>query len=211
MPERGRPRSEPASAPPAPKIAPDVETALRARVRDYLRDNGTGAPAPAIRRRVAQSFENLEKFLRAADPARAARRSSPGEWSLHEIADHLVETHRPSRDELRELLAGRRPAGPPIPASLQSPSPLARPWPALLDELGRIHADIVADLAAAPDDLPTDVRARVVVVMNAEATDGSTVPLAWEDEIDWKSYGVFLRLHAIDHLNQARKVAAVSL
>jgi hypothetical protein len=190
------------------EVAAEARAALRVRVRDYLRDNGTNAPAPVIRRRVAQAFENLDKFLRAADPARAARRATPEEWSLHEIADHLLETHRPSRDELRDLLAGRRPDGPPIPASLQSKNPLARPWPALLDELGRVHADIVADLAAAPDAHPTDVRARVIVVMNAEATDGSTVPLEWEDEIDWKSYGVFLRLHAIDHLNQARKVLA---
>ncbi len=190
------------------EVAAETQAALRARVGDYLRENGTGAPAAVIRRRVAQAFENLEKFLRAADPARAARRSMPEEWSLHEIADHVLETHRPSRDELRELLAGRRPTGAPIPASLQSPRPLARPWPALLDDLARVHADIVADLAAAPDDLPTDTRARVVVVINAEATDGSTVPLAWEDEIGWKAYGVFLRLHAIDHLNQARKVLA---
>jgi len=187
-------------------VPADTEAALRARVRDYLRDNGTLAPTPAIRRRVETAFDNLEKYLRAADPAQAARRAWPAEWSLHEIADHVVETHRPSRDELRELLAGRRPAGPPIPASLQSKDPSARPWPALLDDLTRVHGDIVADLAAAPDDWPTSVRARVVVVMNAEATDGATVPLAWEDEIDWKAYAVFLRLHAIDHLHQARKV-----
>jgi len=189
-------------------VAAETQTALRARVREYLRDNGTLAPTAAIRRRVATAFENLEKFLRAADAARAARRAWPAEWSLHEIADHVVQTHRPSRDELRDLLAGRRPAGPPIPASLQSKDPLARPWPALLEDLARVHADIVADLAAAPDDFPTSVRASVVVVMNAEATDGTTVPLSWEDEIDWKAYAVFLRLHAIDHLNQARKVLA---
>lgn len=189
-------------------VAAETQTALRARVREYLRDNGTLAPTAAIRRRVATAFENLEKFLRAADAARAARRAWPAEWSLHEIADHVVQTHRPSRDELRDLLAGRRPAGPPIPASLQSKDPLARPWPALLEDLARVHADIVADLAAAPDDFPTSVRAPVVVVMNAEATDGTTVPLSWEDEIDWKAYAVFLRLHAIDHLNQARKVLA---
>jgi hypothetical protein len=189
-------------------VAAETQTALRARVRDYLRDNGTLAPTAAIRRRVATAFENLEKFLRTADAPRAARRAWPAEWSLHEIADHLVQTHRPSRDELRDLLAGRRPAGPPIPASLQSTDPLARPWPALLEDLARVHADIVADLAAAPDEFPTTVRAPVVVVMNAEATDGTTVPLTWEDEIDWKAYAVFLRLHAIDHLNQARKVVA---
>jgi len=185
-----------------------TETALRTRVRDYLRDNGTQAPTALIRRRVATAFDNLEKCLRAVDADRAARRAWPAEWSLHEIADHVVETHRPSRDELRELLAGRRPAGPPIPASLQSKDPIARPWPALLDDLARVHAEIVADLGAAPDDWPTNVHARVVVVINAEATDGATVPLAWEDEIDWKAYAVFLRLHAIDHLNQARKVLA---
>jgi Ser-tRNA(Ala) deacylase AlaX len=78
----------------------------------------------------------------------------------------------------------------------------------VLDDLARVHADIVADLAAVPHDFPTSVRARVVVVMNAEATDGTSVPLAWEDEIDWKAYAVFLRLHTIDHLNQARKVLA---
>jgi hypothetical protein len=189
-------------------VAANTEAALRVRVRDYLRDNGTLAPTPVIRRRVATAFENLEKCLRGVDAERAVRRAWPAEWSLHEIADHVVETHRPSREELRELLGGRRPPGPPIPASLQSKDPLARPWPALLDELTRVHADIVADLAAVPDDWPTTTRARVVVVMNAGATDGTTEPLAWEDEIDWKAYAVFLRLHAIDHLNQARKVIA---
>lgn len=192
----------------AAAVSPETQEALRARARDYLRANGTLAPASAIRRRVATAFETLDKLLRGVDPTRAGRRVWPDEWSVHEIADHLVETHRPSRDELRELLAGRRPAGPPIPAALQSADPFARAWPTVLDELASVHGDIVKDLAAVPDTLPTDVHARVLVVINAEAVDGSTVPLTWEDEIDWKSYAVFLRLHAIDHLNQARKVLA---
>src|SRR3989454_11455561 len=81
-------------------VAPEVEAALRARARDYLRDNGTLAPTPVIRRRVTQAFESLEKLLRAVDPAAAARRAWPAEWSLHEIADHVLETHRPARYEL---------------------------------------------------------------------------------------------------------------
>src|SRR5262249_36954732 len=132
----------------------------------------------------------------------------PAGCSLDGTLAPLVETARPSRDDLRDLLAGRRPARPPIPASLLSRDPLARPWPALLDDLARVHAEIVADLDAAPDDWPTDVRARVVVVMNAEATDGATVAVTWEDGIDWKAYAGFLRLHAMDHLSQARKVIA---
>jgi len=134
---------------------------------------------------VTQAFESLEKLLRAADPGARPPRMARGVEPARD-RDHVVETHRPSRDELRDLLAGRRPSGPPVPASLQSKDPLGRPWAAVLDDLGRVHADIVADLAAAPDDLPTRVRARVVVIMNAEATDGATVPLAWEDEIDWR-------------------------
>ena len=188
-------------------VTAETEAALRARARDYLRDNGTLAPTAVIRRRVLTAFDNLEKFLRGVDAPRAARRAWPAEWSLHEIADHVLETHRPSRDELRELLAGHRPAGPPVPASLQSKDPLGRPWPVLLDDLARVHADIVGDLAAAAD-APTSARARVVVVMNGETTDGSLVPVSWEDEIDWKAYAVFLRLHAVDHLHQARKVLA---
>jgi hypothetical protein len=189
-------------------VTAETRAALRARARDYLRENGTLAPAAVIRRRVATAFDNLEKFLRGVDATRAARRAWPAEWSLHEIADHVLETHRPSRDELRELLAGHRPMGPPIPASLQSKDPLSRPWGTLLDELARVHAEIGADLAATADDAPTSVRARVVVVMNAETPGGSLVPVAWEDEIDWKAYAVFLRLHAVDHLHQARKVLA---
>src|SRR5438445_166092 len=139
---------------------------------------GRGDAAREEARGVAEALR-LKGDEEAADPARAARRAWPAEWSLHEIADHVVETHRPSRDELRDLLAGHRPVGPPLPASLQSKDPLGRPWAAVLDDLGRVHADIVADLACAPDGFPTGVRARVVVVMNAAATDGVTVPLAW--------------------------------
>src|SRR5437773_6588095 len=136
-------------------VAAETQTALRARVRDYLRDNGTLAPTAVIRRRLTTAFENLEHFLRAADPTRAARRAWPTEWSLHEIADHVVETHRPSLDELWCLLAGQRPPGEPVPAGLQSKLPLTRPWPWLLRELASVHGEILAALDAVPADFAT--------------------------------------------------------
>ena len=82
-------------------------------------------------------------------------------------------------------------------------------------QVAAAHADVFLALgtslgvypAAALPEIALRNGARLVV-MNAEATDGTTVPLSWEDEIDWKAYAVFLRLHAIDHLNQARKVLA---
>jgi len=182
----------------------DTPEATKERARDYLRTHGTEGEVRVIRRRVAHAFDTLHAVLEAADEARARRRPSPGEWSLQEIADHVLETHRASLDELRCLLAGRPPAGPVVPAALQSADPLARPWKAVLAELRRVHADTLQALEAAPADTPTSVRAPVVMVVNLP--DGS--PLAWQDEVDWKAYAVVFRLHAAEHAHQARKVLA---
>jgi hypothetical protein len=181
---------------------------MRARAREYLAKNGTDASVSTIHARTTTAVEALERLVADVPAAVAARRPAPGAWSLHEIADHLVETHRPSLDELWCLLAGRRPSGVPIPAGLQSKDPLTRPWPWLAREMKHVHADILAAVRDAPPDLPTTVRAPVVMVFNADDGKGGTVALQWEDEIDWKAYVMFLRLHFVDHLNQARTTLA---
>lgn len=185
-----------------------MSEAAKARARDYLRTKGTLVPARMIAERVAAAFAALESFLDAVPPERAARRSIPGEWTIQEIADHLVETHRPGLDELRCLLAGQRPPGEPIPASLQSKAPHLRPWPWLLAELGRVHGDIVRALEGVPPDFTTHATAPLVMVANAPDAAGGSVPLHWIEELDWKAYAIVWRLHAIDHLNQAKKVLA---
>jgi len=158
---------------------------------------------------VAAAFAALEAAVAAVPAERACRRSIEGEWCVQEIVDHLVETHRPGLDELRCLLEGRRPPEPPIPPGLQSRAPLLRPWPALLDELRRVHGDIVRALEAVPAGFTTDARAPVVLVVNRKGPDGrSAAPFQWVEELDWKAYAIVWRLHAVDHLNQARKVVA---
>lgn len=181
----------------------------QARARGYLRARGTDAPAGDIVRQVAAAFAALEAAVAGVDADRACRRAHDAEWSVQEIVDHLVETHRPGLDELRDLLAGRRPAAGPIPPSLQSAAPLAGAWPALRDEMRRVHADIVRTLEAVPADFATDARAPVVLVVNRKQPDGGPAPpLEWVEELDWKAYAIVWRLHAVDHLNQARKVLA---
>jgi hypothetical protein len=138
-------------------------------------------------------------------------RTLPGEWSVQEIADHLLETYRPGVDELRCLLAGQRPPGAPIPAALQSKAPLLRPWPWLLDELRRVHECVLDLVGQVPADFATEARGPIVMVVNVTAPDGSLRPLHWVEDIEWKAYAlVSWRLHAIDHLNQARKVLAAA-
>jgi hypothetical protein len=110
--------------------------------------------------------------------AEARVRAIPGEWTIQEVVDHLIETHRPSLDELRDLLQNRRPAAGPIPASLQSVEPMGHRYGDLMSELKGLHAEALGVLSGAPDRL-TDARAPLVMVMNVKEPDGREAPLHW--------------------------------
>jgi hypothetical protein len=182
-----------------------AEHEARARALDYLRTNGTLAPAATVHERVAAAFAALDAFLAGVTPEQARRPGPAGEWNIQEIVDHLVETHRAGLDELRCLLAGQRPPGDPIPAGLRSKACRLRPWPWLLDELRRIHGEILAVLAAAPGDAGT-ATAPLVMVVNVPADGGGMAPVHWVEECDWKAYAIVWRLHVLDHLQQARRL-----
>ena len=187
----------------------EAEVQAMERAREYFRTKSSRASVAELRERIAEPTDAVEALLTPLSAAQAARATIPGEWTIQEVVDHLVETYRPGLDELWCLLAGRRPPGEPIPASLQSKAPLLRPWPWLLDELRRVHAEVLRTLAALPDDFRTDAKAPLVMVVNVKDAQGTTTPLQWVEDLDWKSYAIVSwRLHAIDHLNQARKILA---
>lgn len=188
-----------------------TEREEQVRLRAYLRDKGDALPLPEVRARVASSFEAMEAVLVPVSGGQAAERPWPGEWSIHEVVDHLLLTHAPSLGELRDLLANRRPAGPPIPAGLRSADPFASPWGDVRAALAAQHAEILRTLDGAPD-APTDARAPVIAVINVREPDGRQVPLHWVEEIAWKAYAVFaFRLHTLDHLGQVKKLLAASV
>lgn len=175
------------------------------KAKEYLHQKGTLLPATQVHERVAAAFAAMESLLDGVTETEARTRAIPGEWSVQEVVDHLVATSRPSLDELRDLLENRRPAGGPIPASLQSADPMSRDYGALAADLKAVHAEILRVLSAALD-RTTDARAPVVMVINAKEPDGREAPLHWIEELDWKAYAIIFRLHELDHLNQARKV-----
>jgi len=76
------------------------------RAREYLRDKGSLLPVSQIHERVGAAFAATETLLDGVTEGEARRRAIPGEWTIQEVVDHLVETHRPSIDELRDLPAG---------------------------------------------------------------------------------------------------------
>jgi hypothetical protein len=180
----------------------------QARALAYLRENGTEAPRQRIRERVAAAFGSLERVVADVGEDEARARPLPGEWSVLEVVDHLVETHRASIGELRDLLADRRPVGDPIPAALQSADPSGRPWADLVNELARAQAEVLAILDATPAESRGAARAPIIMVMNVREADGRERPLHWVEELDWKAYAIIFRLHVLDHLNQIRKTLA---
>src|SRR5262249_27115812 len=178
--------------------------------KEYFHQKRTLPSAAEIRERGGAAFAALETLLDEVTGDEARARPLPGEWTIQEVVDHLIETHRPSLDELEDLLNNRRPMGGPIPASLQSADPMALVFEKLLDDLKALHVEILAALSAAPDRM-TDARAPLVMVVNVKEADGREVPLHWIEELDWKAYAVTaFRLHELDHLSQARKTLKVA-
>jgi hypothetical protein len=185
-----------------------AEGELKQKARDYLKTRGTLADPAVINQRLAAAFSALEQWLNTVPPEVVGRVTIRGEWTIQEIVDHLVETHRAVADELRCLLAGRRPPGAPIPAGLQSKAPLLRRWGWLRDELRRVHDDHLRLVTQEPANGAVEVRAPVVMVVNMPSGGGGFTPLHWVEELDWRAYAIVGRLHVHDHLNQAKKVLA---
>jgi hypothetical protein len=175
------------------------------RARAYLLERGTRAPVSRIRPRVADAFAAMDGLLEGVAEAQARRAPGPGEWSVQEVVDHLVETHPLALREMRALLENRHSPVSPIPAGLQSAAPLARPWQELRARLREIHREVLDALAAAPD-VPTDARAPVNMVITTDGPDGARQTLHWVEDCDWKACAVLFRLHELDHLGQIKRL-----
>lgn len=174
------------------------------KARAYLQEKGTQAPVAQIRERVTDAFTAMDALLDSVTEAQARRRPGGGEWSVHEILDHLVQTHPLALEEMRALMDDRHSPVSPIPAGLQSATPMARTWDDLRAALRRLHAEVLDVLAAAPDRL-TEARAPVIMVINVRDADGHVKPMHWIEPCDWKACAIIFRLHELDHLTQTRK------
>ena len=174
---------------------------------DYLRRKGTEAPASTLVSKLRLTFQQFEQAIERVPEGLRARRPDPASWSVHEIVDHLVESDRPAVLELRQLCAGVSPAGGPIPARLNSPDPFNRPFPALVDELKNLHAQILEAVIKAGDGTPTLAKAEVTMVIKVSGPNGAEV-LEWVEPVDWKAYAQTLRIHAHEHRAQVERTVA---
>lgn len=196
--------------PPATAGGADVELRPeQRRALDYVRAKGSEAPAVEVRRRVAAALAETEDLLAAIPASRAGLRPEPSRWSIHEVVDHLVESHRPAVRQLELLLAGRSPAGGPIPAGILSPDPFRRPWPQICAELREVHRELLALLAGAGDETPTEARAPVEMVVRCATPDGGSEPVHWVERFDWKAHALLVGVHTREHAGQVRRILAL--
>lgn len=174
----------------------------------YLKLKGELARAAEIRQKVRAAVAALDDLLERVDEAEARVRPARDSWSVQEIVDHLTVSHRRSVAELRALLRGEVPEGGPVPASLVSEEPLGPEWHEAFQALRGVHESLLELLAGADDTIPQDALAPVVMVVRVDAGDGSTRPLEWLEQLDWKSYAMALRAHVLGHAGQVERALA---
>jgi uncharacterized protein (TIGR03083 family) len=174
--------------------------AVRDRILAHVRSRGTDAAPEAVHQKLAAAYATFDGLL-AELRVEAATASPAGGWSVRDVADHLLESERAGLDELRCLVAGEAPPGPPIPASLRSKAPQHRPWPWLVAEVARTHADILAAVAAGPALTPGEPTAPAVFWAEVGGE-----PMEWVEELDWRAYAAVLRVHTLEHLAQIRAI-----
>ena len=180
------------------------------RAVDYVASRGS-APVKSVRRRIAAGFDAVETRIVDLPEPVARRRPSGGGWSVLEVVDHLIESHRPALPQLETVLEGQDVAEA-IPAGLQSPDPYVVPWARLVGQLGDLHAAFLsmfdradADADAAADNAAT---APVLMVVKARQTDGTEAPVEWLERFTWKPFALAIGLHTWEHASQIDRILA---
>ncbi|MGH7333822.1 MAG: DinB family protein [Candidatus Rokuibacteriota bacterium] len=177
----------------------------RARALEYLTVRAEGMSAREIWARVRAAVVDVDAALQGVD-AQAARAAVPaGQWNIAQVVDHVAQTTIRVAEELRHLLEGRRPPGPPVYDALTSGAAQWAPWPDLQEGLRSANAEVDALLGRAMEREPsTAVTARTILVFNRTRPDGGVEPETFEVELHWKGYAMVQRLHLLDHRTQIR-------
>ena len=177
---------------------------------EYLKTRAAEMSAAAIRERIRAAAHELESAVAGIDEPRARVHPVAGKWSIAEVVDHIAQTQVRATEELRHLLAGRRPPLPPVYEALRSGAGQWAPWELLIEELCEANRAMLEVLETAGDDpraagAPT---VRTVVVALRKFEDGHTEPQIFFADLGWKEYALLQRLHLLDHRRQVKNLFA---
>ena len=182
------------------------------RMLDYLRTRASEMSAMAIRSRIHAAAGELENAIAAVSASEARLRPFAGKWTIAEVVDHISQTQVRGAEELRHLLAGRRPPLPPVYEALRSGAGQWAHWELLVEELHQANRAMMEVLEAASDH-PSDGNAptvRTVMVALRKLENTSTEPQIFFVELTWKEYALLQRLHLLDHRRQVKELHAAA-
>ena len=180
---------------------------------DYLRTRAAQMTAAAIRDRIRGAAADLETAAAAVNPAYARLRPVAGKWNLAEVVDHIAQTQVRAAEELRHLLAGRRPPLPPVYEALRSGAAAWAPWDLLVGDLRDANRAMLEALESAPD-TPIgdgDPLVRTLLVALRASPDGAAQPQLFFEDLNWKEYALLQRLHLLDHRRQLKDLHAACM
>src|SRR5215471_2732182 len=179
---------------------------------DYLTTRASEMSAAAIRARIHAAAQELEKTIAMVNPSEARLRPVADKWTIAEVVDHIAQTQARGAEELRHLIAGRRPPLPPVYEALRSGAGQWAPLELLAGDLCDANRAMIEVLDSASDEPPTNERPTVktLVVALREFEDGRTAPQNFFAELGWKEYALLQRLHLLDHRRQIKQLQAAA-
>ena len=178
------------------------------RMLEYLKNRAAELSTAAIRERIRAAAHELENVVANVSPSEARLRPIEGKWTIAEVVDHISQTQIRGCEELRHLLAGRRPPLPPVYEALRSGAGQWAPWETLQDELHTANQAMIELLESAPEQNPPRPTVKTVMVTLRTLEDGRTGPQIYFAELPWKEYALLQRLHLLDHRTQVKNLRA---
>jgi len=175
---------------------------------EYLRTRAAKLSAAGLRERIRAAAQELDNLVAEVTETEARARPFPDKWTIAEVVDHTAQTQIRAAEELRHLLEGRRPPGPPVYEGLRSGAAAWAPWAELIDGLRSANRELIGLLEAVSDEsvIPSGLTARTILVVNRANPNGPAATQIFSAELSWKEYALVQRLHLIDHRNQIRKL-----
>jgi len=167
--------------------------------------------------RLRKAAQELEGVVATVDPEDVRRRPFPGKWHIADVVDHISQTQIRGAEELRHLISGCRPPGPPVYEALKSGASEWAPWPTLVAGLKDANREMLSVIEAssagsesADDQGSADKggapTVRTIVVANCRLPDERVVQQIFVAELNWKEYALLQRLHLLDHRTQIRRL-----
>jgi hypothetical protein len=178
------------------------------RMMEYLNTRAAELSVAQIRERIRAAAQELETVVAGVDPSDARRRPVEGKWNIAEVVDHISQTQIRGAEELRHLMAGRRPPLPPVYEALRSGAGQWAPWKMLAEELHTANQAMIELLESANEEVPSAPTVRTVMVTLRAVANGGTTAQIYFAELGFKQYALLQRLHLLDHRTQIKKLRA---